>query len=129
MQGFKCDRCKVIDGLDGMGGLDEMGPEVWAVNWDHYPISRDSAEMHYPNQIWEPVNEWAKARNIGRMVDELGRVRLLHRYCHTFANKYKDGARVSRKYKGLLVLVKPSFLKVIIIIIIIMCHCPQGSPD
>ena len=74
--------------LDGMGGLDEMGPEVWAVNWDHYPISRDSAELRYPNQIWEPVSQWAKAGNIGKMIDELGRVRLLHRYAtHLQINK------------------------------------------
>ena len=85
MQGFKCDRCNVIDSLDGMGGLDEMGPEVWAVNWDHHPISRESAELRYPNQIWEPVSQWVKAGNIGKMIDELGRVRLVHRYCHTLA--------------------------------------------
>ena len=51
MQGFKRNRCKVADGLDGMGGLDETGPEVWAVNWDHHPVSREAAEIQFPNQI------------------------------------------------------------------------------
>ena len=81
MQGFKCDQCKVIDGLD------EMGPEVWVVNWDHHPVMRESAELQFPNQKWMKICKLAKDGNIGKMIDELGRVRLLHRYCHTLANK------------------------------------------
>ena len=41
-QGFKCGQCKVIDGLD------EMGPQVWAVNWDHHRVSREAAQIQYP---------------------------------------------------------------------------------
>ena len=54
MSGFKCDQCKITDGLD------EMGPEGWVVNWDHHPVSREAAEIQYPNQIWNKICLWEK---------------------------------------------------------------------
>ena len=82
MSGFKCDQCKTTDGLD------EMGLKVWVVNWDH-PIPLVARQLKY--SISKPNLEQNlfpdKNRNIGKMIDELGRVKLLHRRCHTLTNK------------------------------------------
>ena len=95
-QGFKCDQCKVIDGLD------EMGPEVWAVNWDHHPVMCEVAQIQFPNQIWKPISEWAKDGNIGKMIDEFGRVRLLHLCCTGIATHSQINKRMVLESAGLL---------------------------
>ena len=80
MQGFKCEKCQKVDGLD------EMGPEVWCINYDHFPIGREDGCLLNPNRPWKAISDWASNGNIGKLIEELEHVRLLHRKCHTLGN-------------------------------------------
>ena len=75
--GFKCERCKETYELDA------MGPEVTHVNWDHHPLRRENSIDFWVDRPWDMVSQWAVRGNIGRTIDELQNVRMLHRGCHT----------------------------------------------
>jgi hypothetical protein len=80
VQGFKCEKCQKVDGLD------EMGPEVWCINYDHFPVGREDGCLLNPNRPWKAISDWASNGNIGKLIEELEHVRLLHRKCHTLGN-------------------------------------------
>ena len=65
VQGFKCLKCQKADGLD------EMGPEVWCVNYDHFPIGRDDGRLLNRNRPWKTISDWAAKGNIGKLIEEL----------------------------------------------------------
>ena len=69
------------DTLSGHG-LDAMGPEVSHVKWDHHPLRREDSIEFWGERPWEMISEWSIRGNMGRTIDELQNVRMLHRGCH-----------------------------------------------